>query len=1623
MFFLYHFPDLKRFFLVFTMLTFFLATLSSEGWISPEEEAPKALFQSKIGDADVDFFINGSWSTLLGYSTGLMLGQGIPLMPIDYFPGEVLGFTYENMPDLTLSARLMDKYFLELSVLGGFSENSILMGYEGDENDVLEMLHIGNRDIGFEPFPYMDIPNAGDSSIGGEAILRSGENSRHHIILRYDSQKRESVKFLGKNQIEEERIGVKNYMKNRYFYLPDSEVENLRVYIADPAGNFLASDGKKYSLLDSNEYVFSNSQGLLYFNNPLDRRILLYYEKNGKPIGDVTIGKGGLPGTAANMFDFDKPPIDFNWGITYLGTPMTERRIEVDSKNCFLLYDPGSFNPFAISSTYAIQSDLPGSEGDVDIKLVRTGSSNEKLFKGYRVSFKLEKEKKQLVLVPSDAGTSTTSGNSSRFRQFFPLPDPEGRIYGPEAFMPGKDADYEIMLTLLSPVDGYILGEGIIPGSVKILRNGIDETRYKVDYTTGEIEFETEIYPGDLIEVSYLKEGSSFNGGDILVGWGNKIALSDYLLLNLGAALRWNILSGSYTEGDEERNGSFLSSVGIEYSRKNVNINLNGAAGYSNPDTTGNYRIDGMEGSERDLEISEENVYPSSVPVALPTGVSGINADNRGKLYYKDYRSYGPLGSVSMYYYEDAIPPDQIYPYESGSRTGPYIAGGSSEGRKGKSLVMDYEMGETEEWVGSLLLLRDPGYNDLSDTDTIAVSYRGYGISGDVDLYIQVGETGEDLDGDGKLDSEKDESSPGFSFDDPSSNVTLSVGGGPDNRGNAFIDSEDTDGNGFLDAEDVTHVVSSAPVSLSGDTDWKVYTVHLTTAERSLLRKCRAIRFLIVRKGTGSLKGRILIDRVSLYGSPYWADADPPGNVSVTEIREEDGKYDPGFSGELTALFPEVKNTFHGNGEEQEVLQVDWASIPQGGSWYAGRYYEKPFTPSAYRKFVLYLRLPYANLGSSAFFFMKLQSVSGVDTVVNLPITDSPLGNDSSWHRVEVDFNDGSVSIDGEKTEGSIENYSGEPVSGIKFGISDSAEGTLYIDELHLEESVGHLGVSLSLESHFKFPGNLLTIGKLPILSEAEIGVASRFTTPGFSALYGVAGDALDYDSNLHLKGKLLGMNTVFDTTLIGRNDDIGLLFQHTLTFPLYRLPVRILESYTESYLDYRFVSTRDTSVEMKADGVADINLVYSHLYREGVLRRTWGTTLGLSGWNLITSTLSVDFGLAEENGSYPRSTYPSDWITSFSYLYPSDVGADEERSMRFAETLRMGNERAASVMDIDAGVRSFNFHGGTEDREGTLDVTFSLPLNEGKSGSMGISVEPAYSRKFKLGRTLVEGKDIWSDISEYGDEIKANSYFFTNIPFKEIFSGETLADFTRATASFGSVKYEPSFSLQFSRNYGSRIMDLFLPSVTNLSIGRELSRDFDTVTSSGSASVGIKNTALNLFGRMGSFPFFDFFSSDEYNITATYDIESEDWKIIDGFSLLIDAYVTLSERKRWDSTFENKLKVDQTSAVRIENDTNLSFRWRADVPPLIGHLSFGLLDPGVLEGIYMENEESLHYSFLRDEGKDLLRPVTVTLEHSTALKVSQKGHIKALIGLGFDYFDSIVRLLIKVTLEGKISF
>ncbi|MFP4179761.1 MAG: hypothetical protein ACLFSA_06860, partial [Spirochaetaceae bacterium] len=767
------------------------------GPLLPEEEAPSSLLNTQLGDADVDLFLEGTWTSSFSGGFGWSRDNRSSETRFSTFPDMTDGLSFSQIPELTLSLWVMDRFFFETKISEEEKLETFLFGYNGKEGELLQQVRAGNTDLGHGSFGFLSLPEASKDSFGAYGLLQS-ESTEHHGALRFDPAGKETVHYRGYNIIEEQRLDPAEMVEGRFFILPDDNIDSITVYIEDGEGSVEGTypDGdvnggessSSFRILKDDEVTISRAEGLVFLSEPARGKVAVYYEKDGKAVGDPNLGSDALCGTktvaGAETLDLEGEKIDFNWEDIaaeindYLGQDLTDRKISLSDagqeRDGLILYRPGQWSPFELRSVYdlgeAVEGDDGGGSGDASertpLRLVPKGGVD-----GDTLPYTSFEEGLARI-----TGDGDIRSHESRYPLLIHLEDEE-ILYGPyrpDSPLPvGKELLYEEK----SPVGSFSLGSDVLEGSIEIVRNGVPEHRYSFNPDTGEIHFFVPVSHSERIDISYRAAGSGFTEGELIAVSANSIDFSDNLAGDLNLGLRWNVTDASYTEERNQARGSVLATAGTSWEGENFRFSLDGGVSIESPDTTGLRRFLGMDGGGVPVAFTLETLYPGAPGITLPLfgapddkyTLNHSEAD-RGKLLYKEMYSRSFTGDYSLQRYSWDPPPDQVYDY--GERVGPYPAATGSE-TEGDAMVMEYQL-EAGQWAGGLVPLvngEDP--LDLSRMEAITFKMKHIGgrdsgssstPDGDVDIYVIFGRLPEDLDDDGKLDEESSRYSDGFPF-------------------------------------------------------------------------------------------------------------------------------------------------------------------------------------------------------------------------------------------------------------------------------------------------------------------------------------------------------------------------------------------------------------------------------------------------------------------------------------------------------------------------------------------------------------------------------------------------------------------------------------------------------------------------------------------------------------------------------------------------------------------------------------------------------------------------------------------------------------------------------------------
>ena len=1560
---------IKLFFIIFLLTTPFAF---AQTILLPEEEAPESIFSISPGGTDVDLFLLGTWKTGLRGGFGFAWNSENPDFIESSFPGMISGVELSHSPDIFISLWLMNSYFFETSFIDDYELNTILFGYQANDENFIQSVRIGNTDIGFGEYSYLNIPEASTDSLGGMALFKN-DKSEHQLMLRYDPAEMQVKHFIGHYEVAPTRTKLTNYIKGRYFILPDNDVDNLKVYIEDSSGTY-TSGTYKYRIADSNDAIISAEEGIVFFREPLNKRVVVHYSKSGLDVGNVALGISSLAkdsdGLANTTGQIDITGANDNFSFStdnYLGIVMNTLETLIDgSEIALLLYEPGTFSPFEMLSVYSLSYLIPNNPA-----LFYTDLTDINISVGDRLNTSLIFEDYMVRILY----------NGESFRDpanRYPLADKidiDALIYEQNKELTGSPADKELLFQRLFPSGSYYLGDNVLDGSVSVTMNGFDEYKYTFNPDSGNVTFLFPVPTDAQIEIKYRTMASSGLSGDLLVALGSKFNFSDNFSMETGLGLRWNILDSSYIEQPGDASGSIIGTAGLSYKGEYIDFKLDAGVSVYSPNTTGILRLAGMNSSGFRVPISANFLYPSA------PSVSGITTLTRGILYYKDFHEYDSAGTSSLRDYNWSLPSDQIYAYEDGGRTGPYIVGTGTE-IEGDAAVIEYELGNTEWTGGRIPITLGQEALDLSSTQSITLKWKHSSTSGSINMYLRVGKLAEDLDDDGIMDEELSPYASGFNFNDGS--FSMKVGLSPDsNTGNDQIDTEDLDGNNILDGEGSNLIFTK---NFTGpDGSWETLTLNLNPSEREQLKAVTGLEIIIEDSGSGSI-GKLLVGDIIFSGSSFITK---PGSLQEVSVKEVNELYSSAPIPLLTTIHPEVSIFSSGTGA-QNIAEITWDTAE---TWEITKFTE-PVDLSDYNKISFFLKTPVLIEAPSNISF-SLTNPSGEGISISFPPEIS-----INWVKYTLDYSNGTLSANNTNVSGVVWNkrdIHSNNANRLSLSAICPGGGSLFIDEVYMEDPVVGLSGAASTIFDYKYPGTLISYKNTPVISNFNFGNSSSIKAPGFGSGFTDNKDSTIYTAS-NLGFSLLNLNISGNLNLQWQNTELYTSPGLSFTLPLLNNSIILNDNYNEVNLPLSSSTLRESSITTKL-GLSSFIISANSSHSIQNMIRNWGLSSNTTWETGSVLTSSADFRMSSIENPYEGMNFLEKFSNSYAQYLPENSQNDRNSNFSISPTLKFNS----LTLGIEESLGSNTT--GLDDR--VINSSQMLSIN----GNIIFNAEnlkewnliPNYKKQLNITDTTNTNNNFFTDTSESIMNIGTQNYYFKGIPFWEILYPEFASVFYEETIKQTHAEYTPNFSIGFSRLAGSRIKDIFIPTGIDLNLYRNLNRDFDSLTDSLNINFETRATALNIFGRLGTTPIFNWYQTEEITnfLALGGEFRSYETELFKDpvFSLNYSLYLNFSLSKKDSIDFQSSHNWEWAPS-KWNSSSSGSYNWQI-IPEKVIIIPI-FYDEKKDDKPYFEHKEKLTLSTNMDfEQKE--NSFTLTVNHSTDLLFTDKGNISIFAGIGFD--------------------
>ncbi|MDR2343120.1 MAG: hypothetical protein LBD86_01140 [Spirochaetaceae bacterium] len=1425
------------------------------------DEAPPALASINIFDSDVSLFLSGFWKGAFTAKWGISTGPLGTSVAANDSP-----FLFTQEADLNLALWIRERWFVETSFEEDYAVNTYRAGYQGKPGEAVQYVGIGNKGLDFPEFPYLDLGGDSASSFGLYGRFGGGPLQIHSLV-RWDDAVREERTFVGGRERTFSYLEASATIRGVSFVLPDENIQSeIIVYFEDNDGALADGSGRRWREALPSEYAVSSRLGLVELRSSPDVRVAVSYS-GGYSMGDY-VTSGTFLGDAQAVFS----EVSLKGYPQPGGSADKPAVISIAGRQSLVIYEKGTFSPFERQSRYNAPYSTAESVMLIDSSdgervpgfdagpLAETSFySDLPLYVSEETGDLITQERRVYEIIRDDVRTDPRDPLAR-----WPLAlDSSGKPWNYQVYLAGGESfapDVRLRFTNYGASTDYNIGTDVVPGSVKVLRAGLDDPNFSFDSTSGTVRLQTPATFNETIRISFLKRSAERRNGSLAAGLGAVYSVDQHFRAEGALGLRWNLAADSFSEEGSSSPGTVGFGGRTVWSYENLNADLRTGFAFVQPDTTGLYRVAGMEGSEQILPLSESASFISEAPGDLsgnqPPLVSGLTMSGRAPLVYRAYRNTDALGTVTL------MNIDWSGASVVNGKDGPYAARDPSLG--GEILAAEFSLGGDKNWTGFQSPLGDG--SALAEARTVEVPFRFYNFSGDT------------------------------------SKVRVVI---------EFGDLADKDRGGYENPALTVDAELYPPPQQGFHEQPRLVTINLDDADRRKLGNAKYLRLLVINDGAAGVSGRVLLAPPIVRGAKFAplsvVNGEVKGNfdnkVSTLETLDES----------LGARYPDTIKRLHPDGARQRVLNVSWEDLPAGASSVGagGRLGRIPF--SSYKTLSFFVKPPAltALTGGETFDFLVLRGRSSLgkdsETALRARIPVQTLNSISggNWTEVELRYGGGAneVYAGGQRIDvplyynpqalrdsGSANDdaYTGGDYTAdsayIMALISKGGQELAKAGEFRLDEVILLDGVpeySLNAGGSFRWHSDkaMISVNGLEILGGPAFETAlesgargdpwDEYAEPFYAVVTrsraGLRLFSVQLDGNVafssgsnrfwwnagHKISKSLGPLSLFEAFFV---DPYSVLWNHEAEISVSGLVSSLFHAGSD------FASSQKNRVWRASLGMASIP----------------GTPLRFS------IGADANWSNTESSDGEAYSDYGKVWADSWQNMIPDNGALADRRRLGGRFETGLSTKPLGLSLALDGRSSADRAANSTESAgNGALGFPFSAG---GFSGSF--RVERAYRRFI-----FYKGPHAGYDLQKFAETFGESSAVYGAIPFYSLFDpglGAVLRESLGESDSSGLVRDASFsdkylFSLQLPETFG--LPSLFTPRSLEAHIDRNLNQKLDTQTDTLGTGGVLRFSSINMFGAFGAVPLFKFYENDEYNTSLSAAIaiprgENTSWRV-----------------------------------------------------------------------------------------------------------------------------------------------
>ena len=1369
---------------------------------------PTSIYNFSVYDNEVEFILDGSWSLDFNNAASITFEGNTPVVSTS-------SPVFTQAVDLSSWVFLDKTWYFESSFAEEFTKNSVAAGYIGNDENVVKHVRVGNSGITFpDSYPFVEI---GGGTVIAPGIMGSfaGDNWKADTIIRYDTSVSNELVLSGMNEVTDEYVSVTDTVIGKWFILPDEPVTgSVVVYVEDDSGSVKETSGRakgrRWRKLNQSEFTVSGTKGTIQLDTAVTGSVAAIYTG-----GYATVG--GNPGASLSnfvtdtrrYFDFCAESNSISLPTDYLPNPdgsdydteLTDRfLISLDGETALLIRESGYFSPFEVRSRYE------GDGTDADIVYEESGISPD-----YLSVTDYDNTYAEIYRTDTQSASDERSAESR-----FPLAAEFPKLYMSSFGGKKPDTDLTVRCRTYRQISTISLGTDVIPGTIQVRRSGVTDTAFTYNSNSGLLTLAKKPESTETIRITWMESNSAARNAVFTLGGGAEWNPLPSLAVTAATVFRWNISKNSFTDSSETSPGSFLVSTGLSYTGEGISASTAFAFDVSVADTTGYYRIIGMD-DEPDTFYPDDDWYEPT-----PTDIEPV----LGAPLYTDDTT------------PTAIYTDAAYRIELNGTSGDTLTTVSDSSVSGSVLAVYCDLPDSKSWSSAEIRSGTEGGADFRSAETVSIALKNAGENSDFEIFLQLG--------------------TGFSdyYEDPDTVRTWQLKTPTTNEGWVVrsITLADDDRSALKPGSDMRLIVM--PSASATPTPGAPEAIRL----RSGPLEINETEF------TGQAVPDFTDDDKILLTEQYDSAATTLASAKPDIIQRFN-------TGEVNTV---LSVQFTPESDEQEIIiSRNIPALPLSSYRYISFFICPENLPSqtgSESRLKLDLGIPNttgsgytsdvtADITASALTAGVWQKVA-IDLnsgTVSIDGTELPAGSASV---LVLDATEPPTHL--------ALSFSEWPAPETTLA-SDEYEYTVLLDEFFLQESSAVQTVRNKSSFSWNKDGAVLSAGKLAIFSDTSFAANTETSLVPETGKTVVSGSA---------KGgfTLLGIKSSGSLTASSENDEVIGIGSHSVSVPLG--PFTAAEQYTTNFSDSLLYRTDSLALRGPIDAKASTTIKESgiKISREAAFSVSPAipkTPAG--GFTLSAGSIFAQTGTWSD---YDIMDYSWGDLWTNSFMDALSVGEEDATKRTGTISLSAGWIRPEPKGKSTQGLTGINletkgisnYTAKTALALGsTVSNTISVPFKIGLS-----TITPEWSRKATQGKVVSAGGSYITDTQFLGNSFADQPWLYTLPPIADLFYtdvAERIAD----SGGIYSRTFLNKYRINWKRPSSGILADLWVPSLIETSVQRDTETDafVENIQDDYTASIQAGFTALNIAGSYGILHLFPWYQQDELSQLYTW---STDW-------------------------------------------------------------------------------------------------------------------------------------------------